>query len=167
MILTGLSHSRGTIRQPDWMDVQEMQTKVLVVDDDRDTTDLLKIILEPQSFAVITANSGEEGIELAKLWAPDVMVVDLLMPGIDGLNVVRSIRKFSSIPILIISAVNKPNIAELTLDCGGDDFLKKPFSSGVLIASVNKLARRARAEQNSQAGNGSETPPVPDCQNPL
>ena len=118
--------------------------KVLVVDDDRDTTDLFKIILESQSFEVISANSGKEGIELARLIAPDVMIIDLMMPDMDGLKVLRSIRKFSAVPILVISAVNKPNIAELALDCGGDDFLKKPFSSGVLVASVNKLARRSR-----------------------
>ena len=126
---------------------ETMQTRVLVIDDDSDTTELLRIILEPQSFEVITANTGEEGIRLAQNLSPDVMVVDLLMPGMDGLKVLREVRKFSSIPILILSAINKPNIAEKALDNGADDFLVKPMSSSVLIASLNKLIRRARVDQ--------------------
>jgi DNA-binding response OmpR family regulator len=129
-------------------------TRILIVDDDSDTTDLLKIILEPNDFTVIVANTGKQGLELARSLAPDVMVVDLLMPDMDGLKVCREVRQFSSMPILILSAVSRPNIAEEVLDSGADDFLIKPMSSGVLIASLNRLARRARAEQNAQLSNG-------------
>jgi DNA-binding response OmpR family regulator len=129
-------------------------TKVLIVDDDSDTTDLLKIILEPNDFTVIVANTGKQGIELARSLVPDVMVVDLLMPDMDGLKVCREVRQFSCMPILILSAVSRPNIAEEVLNSGADDFLIKPMSSGVLIASLNRLARRARAEHNAQLSNG-------------
>ncbi len=137
------------------MDIQPLiSTKVLIVDDDSDTTDLLKILLEPNDFEVIVANTGKQGIELALSLAPDVMVVDLLMTDIDGLTVCREGRQFSSMPILILSAVSRPNIAEEVLNSGADDFLIKPMSSGVLIASLNRLARRARAEHNAQLSNG-------------
>lgn len=148
MIESNLSHMVTTLKNNGLLGFQEtMQTRVLVIDDDSDTTELLRIILEPQSFEVITANTGEEGIRLAQNLSPDVMVVDLLMPGMDGLKVLREVRKFSSIPILILSAINKPNIAEKALDNGADDFLVKPMSSSVLIASLNKLIRRARVDQ--------------------
>ena len=73
-------------------------TRVLVVDDDFDTTELLKIVLEPNAFEVIAVNSGQEGIELARKTNPDVMVVDLLMPGTDGMKVCREVRRFSKFP---------------------------------------------------------------------
>jgi DNA-binding response OmpR family regulator len=138
------------------MDIQSLNsTNVLIVDDDSDTTDLLKIILEPNDFKVIIANTGKQGVELARSLAPDVMVVDLLMPDMDGLKVCREVRKFSSMPILILSAVSRPNVAEEVLNSGADDFLIKPMSSGMLIASLNSLARRARAEHNAQLSNGA------------
>ena len=138
------------------VDIQAITpTKVLIVDDDSDTTDLLKIILEPNDFEVIIANTGKQGIELARSLDPDIMVVDLLMPDMDGLNVCRSVRQFSNIPILILSAVSKPNVAEEVLNSGADDFLVKPMSRNVLIASLNRLARRARAEIKAQLANGN------------
>ncbi len=138
------------------MDIQPLtSTKVLIVDDDSDTTDLLKIILEPNGFKVIVANTGRQGIELARNLDPDVMVVDLLMPDMDGLKLCREVRQFSNMPILILSAVSRPNVAEEVLNSGADDFLVKPMSSGVLIASLNRLARRARAEHQTQLSNGN------------
>lgn len=138
------------------MDIQALgATKVLIVDDDSDTTDLLKIILEPNDFEVIVANTGKLGVDMARNLNPDVMVVDLLMPNMDGLNVCREVRQFSSMPILILSAVGRPNVAEEVLNSGADDFLVKPMSSGVLIASLNRLARRARAEHKAQLSNGN------------
>ncbi len=131
-----------------------MVSKVLIVDDDNDTTDLMKIILSPNDFEVVTANTGMEGIELARKYNPDVMVIDLLMPGMDGLMVCKEIRKFSSVPILVLSAVGKPGIAEQALNEGADDYLVKPMNRNVLIASLNKLARRARAEQAAIKSNG-------------
>jgi len=128
-------------------------TKVLIVDDDRDTTDLLKLILEPNDFEVMTANTGKLGIEMARAHCPDLMIVDLLMPDVDGLKVCQEVRQFSGMPILVLSAISKPNIAEEVLNSGADDFLMKPMNSGVLIASLNRLARRARAEHRAQQSN--------------
>lgn len=129
-------------------------TKVLIVDDDNDTTELLKIILTPNEFHVETSNSGQEGIDLVREFQPDVMVVDLLMPGMDGLMVCREVRKFSSIPILVLSAVGKPGITEQALNEGADDYLIKPINKNLLVASLYKLARRAHAEQAAISKNG-------------
>lgn len=119
-----------------------MQTKVLVIDDDIEMTDLLRIILVPEHFEVKTANSGIKGIELSHQNKPDVIILDLLMPVIDGWQVCREIRKFSQVPIIILSAVNKPGMVARAIDEGADDFLLKPVPSGVLIAHINKFARR-------------------------
>lgn len=124
-------------------------TRVLVVDDDTDMTDLMKIILEPQAFEVHAANSGSEGIDLARKLNPDVVILDLLMPGLDGWQVCKEIRKFSNVPVLVLSAINKPGMVARALDEGADDYLLKPMASSVLIAHLKKLTRRAQAEQNA------------------
>ena len=129
-------------------------TRVLVVDDDVETTDLLKVILKPHAFDVITTNSGQEGIDLARSTSPDVMIVDLLMPEVDGLKVCNEVRQFSNVPILVLSAVSKPGIVAQALDEGADDYLTKPMKSSVLVAHLNRLARRARAELEASRGNG-------------
>lgn len=127
--------------------------KVLVIDDDNETTDLLKIILESNSFEVSTTNSGQQGVEMARKLKPDVVVVDLFMPTMDGLRVCQEVRQFSNVPILVLSAIGKPGIAEQALNEGADDYLVKPMSSSVFIASLNKLARRARAEYKANGAN--------------
>ena len=126
-----------------------MQTRVLVVDDDIEMTDLIKIILEPNTFEVFAANSGQDGVDLAHKIKPDVILLDLLMPGMDGWQVCKEIRKFSQVPILILSAISKPGMVARALDEGADDYLLKPMPSSVLIAHLRKLTRRAHAEQEA------------------
>jgi DNA-binding response OmpR family regulator len=121
-----------------------LTTSILVVDDDWASTDLLRIILEPKDFKVITANSGREGVEMARSLAPDVMIVDLYMPDMDGLSVCRQVRRFSNVPILILTAQGKPDMLAKVLNEGADDYLVKPLNNNLLIASINRLARRAR-----------------------
>lgn len=134
-----------------------MTTRVLVVDDDSDTIDLLRIILEPNAFEVITAVNGKDGLERVHSDQPDVIVVDLLMPEMDGLAVCQNIRKFSNTPIVVLSAYDRPGTAEQALQHGADDYLPKPMNSNLLIASLNKLTRRAKAEQRATrpGGNGN------------
>ena len=131
------------------------RTRVLVIDDDQETTDMLKLILEPSAFEVVTTNSGSQGIEMARKLNLDVVIVDLLMPGMNGLQVCEAVRKFSGVPILVLSAVSKPGIVAQALNNGADDFMLKPMKSSLLIASINKLARRARAEQEAFRRNGA------------
>ena len=126
-----------------------MQTKVLVIDDDKEMTDMLKVILEPNTFDVVAANSSVLGIDLVRQVKPDVVVLDLLMPDMDGWQVCKEIRKFSQVPILVLSAISKPGMVARALDEGADDYLLKPMPSSMLIAHIKKLARRAKAEQES------------------
>ncbi|MGD9092693.1 MAG: response regulator [Anaerolineales bacterium] len=124
-------------------------TRVLVIDDDDAMTDMIKHILEPNSFDVMVANSGPEGIRKSRQNNPEVVILDLLMPDMDGWEVCKAIREFSQMPILVISAISKPGMVAKALDEGADDYLLKPVTSNVLIANVRRLARRARAEREA------------------
>lgn len=129
--------------------VKDGMTRILVIDDDQAMTEMLRLVLEPNAFDVQVAHSGPEGIEATRQLNPEVIVLDLLMPGMDGWEVCKEIRTFSQVPILVLSAISKPGIIARALDEGADDYLLKPMPSSVLIAHLKRLARRARAEQES------------------
>jgi len=126
--------------------------KILVIDDDFAMTELLKLLLMPTHSIVITANSGAEGLELSKEEYPDLFILDLMMPEMDGLQVCETIRKFSIAPILVLSALDNPGMVAKALDAGADDYLIKPVPSGVLIAHINNLVRRATVQYNISIG---------------
>jgi DNA-binding response OmpR family regulator len=125
-----------------------VQTKVLVVDDDVEMTELLKILLAPNGFDVFAANNVVDGIDAVRRLKPDVMILDLVMPGMDGWQVCKEIRKSSQVPILILSVIDKPGMIARALDEGADDYLLKPVTSSVLTAHLRRLARRALIESN-------------------
>ncbi|MFH2102025.1 MAG: response regulator [Chloroflexota bacterium] len=127
-----------------------MPTKILVIDDDPATTDLISLLLNTRGFGVIAANSGEEGIKLFDANPFDIIVLDLMMPGMDGWDVCRKIRGRSQIPVLILSALDNPANVASALDAGADDYLVKPVASGMLIAHINNLTRRA--DMNEKKG---------------
>lgn len=125
-----------------------MSTKILVIDDDIALTDLLSTLLMTHGFEVVTANYGQSGIELAQTAKPDMIILDLMMPDQDGWSVCQAIRTFSKVPIIVLSALNDPNMVVSALDAGADDYLVKPVPSNILIAHINTLTRRAAAEIN-------------------
>jgi DNA-binding response OmpR family regulator len=119
-----------------------MTQKVLAIDDDSAMTELLTLLLKSHGFKVLTANTGEDGVAMIRKDSPDVIILDLMMPGMDGGQVCTQIRTFSTVPILVFSALDSPGLVASVLDAGADDFLVKPIASGVLIAHLNKLTRR-------------------------
>ncbi|MEW6402753.1 MAG: response regulator transcription factor [Chloroflexota bacterium] len=119
-----------------------MSIKILVIDDDVAITELLSMLLKTHGFDVITTNSGKEGVQLAKDKLPNVVLLDLMMPDLDGWEVCKAIRSFSNLPILILSALNDPRMVASVLDSGADDFLVKPVPSSILIAHLRRLVRR-------------------------
>lgn len=127
-----------------------VQTRVLVIDDDKELTDLLRIVLEPKGFEVLASDSGLAGIELAHRISPDVIILDLLLPGMDGWQVCKEIRSFSAVPILVLSANSKPGMVTKALDEGADDYLLKPTPTNVLVALLRKLTRRSHAEKQAK-----------------
>lgn len=125
--------------------------KILVIDDDPAMTDLLQLILEPASHHITAANSGLEGIHLARQIMPELIILDMMMPEMSGPEVCRNIRKFSNVPILILSALDSPGMVVSALEAGADDYLIKPTTSGMLLAHINKLVRRAGMAQEAKA----------------
>ncbi|HET8707390.1 MAG TPA: response regulator [Pseudomonadales bacterium] len=125
-----------------------MPIKVLIIDDDPAMVDMLEVTLRSQGMETISACDGEKGARLALNENPHIILLDLIMPGKDGWDVCKTIRKFSSAPIAVLSALSDPGIISSALDAGADEYLVKPITSSMLIAQVKKLARRANAEHN-------------------
>jgi len=121
---------------------------VLVVDDDTSITSVLKRGLSYSGFTVDTAGSGAEGLELARERRPDVAVLDIMMPGMDGLEVLRRLRAADSqLPILLLTGKDAPCDQVQGLELGADDYVTKPFTFEVLAARVRALLRRREADQ--------------------
>jgi DNA-binding response OmpR family regulator len=141
-----------------------MATKILVIDDDTAITELLSMLLKTHGFEVITTNSGCEGIQLAREANPNVILLDLMMPDKDGWEVSKTVRKFSNVPIVILSAINDPGMIASILDAGADDYLVKPVPSGTLVAHIKKLVRRTTGSLKELTKNStplvSETHPL-------
>jgi len=123
--------------------------RILIIDDDWETTELFKLLLEPNQFEVVTANSGQQGVMLASEMDPDVIMVDLIMPEMNGLKVCDEIRKFSNVPILMLTAISKPGTLSEVLEHGADDYLIKPVKSSVLTAHLKRLVRRERLNRQA------------------
>lgn len=124
--------------------------KILVIDDDTAITELMSMLLKTFGFEVITANIGAEGVRLAREASPHVILLDLMMPDMDGWQVCKAIRQSSNVPILILSAINDPRMVASVLDVGADDFLVKPVPSGVLVANIKKMLRRNTSSLNEE-----------------
>ncbi len=117
--------------------------KVLLIDDDPSTTDMLEIIMQAYPCTVLIANSGEDGLQLARNEKPDLILLDLMMLDMDGLDTCKALRKFTKTPILMLSALYTPAMVAKALDSGADDYLSKPVPSKVLFAHMNSLLRRS------------------------
>jgi DNA-binding response OmpR family regulator len=126
-----------------------MALKVLTIDDDSSMTELLGVLLRSYGMEVFSSNSGIQGIDLARIEKPDIIILDLLLPGTDGWEVCKTLRTFTSVPIAILSALDDPAIISTALDAGADDYMTKPIASRVLIAHIKNLARRHMVENNS------------------
>lgn len=127
---------------------------MLVIDDDSATTELLRLFLEQELYEVITTKSGQEGIAAARQSDPDIVILDLVMPDLDGWGICKAIRSFSQAPIIMLSVINMPGMSARALDAGADEFLTKPIHKGVLMAHLKRLTRRARAEKEASAAKG-------------
>lgn len=140
-----------------------MTTKILVIDDDNAVTDLLAVLLRSQGFDVTATNSSTEGLNYARQGEPELIILDLMMPEMDGWEVCRAVRAFSQVPIIVLSALNDPSMVASVLDAGADDYLTKPTPSRILVAHINRLLRRnVTGGLNSASASGNAlTKPLP------
>lgn len=139
-----------------------MTTKIIVIDDDTAVTDLLSALLKSHGFEVVATNSSTEGLSYVRENHLDLVILDLMMPDMDGWEVCKAVREFSQVPIIILSALNDPSMVASVLDAGADDYLTKPTPSRVLVAHINRLTRR-NGVTNAQSGirsGGSLTKPL-------
>jgi len=121
--------------------------KVLVVDDDEKTVELVKLYLNRDGYRVIIAYEGEEALRLAREAHPDLIVLDLMLPGINGLEICRTLRQESDIPIIMLTAMTTDEDRLRGLDLGADDYVTKPFSPRELAARVRAVLRRIPGER--------------------
>ena len=121
--------------------------RVLVVDDDAKTVELVKLYLKRDGYRVLTAYDGIEALRLAREGNPDIIVLDLMLPGMDGLEVCRTLRSESDIPIIMLTARTTDEDKLTGLDSGADDYVTKPFSPRELAARVRTVLRRLPGER--------------------
>ena len=124
--------------------------KILVVDDATRIRDLLRIILESRGFEVIEAKDGQEAVEEAKAHTPDLIILDVMMPEMDGFESCRRIREFSDCPILMLTAKGEDYDQIEGFDCGTDDYVIKPFTPMILEARVKALLRRSERQGSKE-----------------
>ncbi|WP_245973953.1 response regulator [Bosea caraganae] len=125
--------------------------RILVVDDDPHIRDVICFALEKAGMATEIARNGSEALKLAELRVPDLIVLDIGMPELDGLEVCRRLRRTSEVPILFLSARSDEIDRILGLEMGGDDYVTKPFSPRELVARVNVILRRMNGSGNGEA----------------
>ncbi|EXJ23260.1 Two-component response regulator SA14-24 [Alkalibacterium sp. AK22] len=124
--------------------------KILVVDDEKPISDIVKFNLEKEGFEVVTAYDGEEALEKVEEENPDLIVLDLMLPKKDGLEVCREVRKTKDIPIIMVTAKDQEIDKVLGLELGADDYVTKPFSNRELVARVKANVRRQTSIQNTE-----------------
>ena len=118
--------------------------KVLIIDDDLDTHELVRQTFLRVGAQVFKARNGEEGLPLFYAQRPDLIILDIVLPGMDGWELCRRIRLFSDVPIIVLTAVHGKNLEIRSLDSGATDFITKPFNGRILLARAKAAIRKAR-----------------------
>jgi len=130
----------------------ENGTKIFVVDDEQQIVRVLKRALEAAGFTVQSALSAKNALDAIQLWTPDIVITDLAMPEMDGIELCRKVREFSQVPIVVLSVKGDEQAKVQALDSGADDYVTKPFGMSELLARVRALHRRSEraAPSNSE-----------------
>ena len=131
-----------------------MDTKLLIVDDDPNICDMLRLYFENEGYKVKTANDGIDGVNLFKMFEPDLVLLDIMMPKKDGWQVCREIREVSAKPVIMITAKGEVFDKVLGLELGADDFIVKPFDMKELSARIKAVLRRYNAHVGSEDDEG-------------
>lgn len=128
-----------------------MQYKILIVDDDANICELLRLYLEKDGFDTVVANDGEQAVEYASKYSPDLILLDIMLPKLDGWQVCREIRKTSETPIIMLTAKGETFDKILGLELGADDYVRKPFDTKEVIARIKAVLRRTNdSDKGSQ-----------------
>jgi two-component system KDP operon response regulator KdpE len=125
--------------------------KILVVDDEPQITRVLKTTLSSCGYSIRTASDGDDALQVMKSWTPDLVMTDLRMPNMDGVELCRYLRAKSGVPIIVLSVRNEERTKIEALDAGADDYVTKPFSVDELLARVRAALRRVSASQQPES----------------
>jgi two-component system, OmpR family, KDP operon response regulator KdpE len=128
----------------------ETKKNILVVDDEAQITRVLKTSLSSHGYSIRTAADGEEALQVFHDWSPDLVITDLRMPNMDGLELCREVRKKSQVPIIVLSVKGEESIKVRALDAGADDYVTKPFSMNELTARIRAALRRVSVPEQTQ-----------------
>ena len=128
-----------------------MSNKILVVDDDLHICELLKLYLENENYTVYVANDGQAAVETFAAKTPDLVLLDIMLPKMDGWQVCREIRKTSSAPIIMLSAKGETFDKVLGLELGADDYVTKPFEAKEVMARIKAVLRRSKGDSEAAA----------------
>jgi len=120
----------------------ENKTKIFVVDDDVNICELIRLYLEKEGYDVLTSHRGDKAVEEFSAYAPNLVVLDVMLPGFDGWQVCREIRRRSGIPIIMLTAKGETFDKVLGLELGADDYMVKPFEAKELVARIKAVLRR-------------------------
>lgn len=126
-----------------------MQYKILIVDDDENSCELLRLYLEKDGFDTVVAGDGEQAVEYATKYSPDLILLDIMLPKLDGWQVCREIRKTSETPIIMLTAKGETFDKILGLELGADDYVSKPFDTKEVIARIKAVLRRTHDSDKS------------------
>ncbi len=124
------------------------QGKILVVDDDKNICELLRLYLEKEGFTPVIANDGEAALTKYDVEKPDLLILDIMMPKLDGWQVCREIRKKSEVPIIMLTAKGETFDKVLGLELGADDYVVKPFDAKEIVARIKAVLRRTGGQQS-------------------
>ncbi len=122
----------------------EITAKILIVEDDKNTANLVATYLQKEGFSVLVENDGEKGLQTARVKQPNLVILDLMLPNIDGLEICRRLRSESNLPILMLTAREEEIDRVLGFSLGADDYVVKPFSPRELVERVKAILRRAQ-----------------------
>ncbi|AGU83159.1 response regulator YycF [Streptococcus anginosus] len=131
--------------------------KILVVDDEKPISDIIKFNMVKEGYEVVTAFNGREALEMFEAERPDILILDLMLPELDGLEVARTIRKTSNVPIIVLSAKDSEFDKVIGLEIGADDYMPKPFSNRELQARVKAILRRTDLTIENQEAEAAPT----------
>ncbi|KAA9304011.1 response regulator YycF [Streptococcus anginosus] len=131
--------------------------KILVVDDEKPISDIIKFNMVKEGYEVVTAFDGREALEMFEAERPDILILDLMLPEMDGLEVARTIRKTSNVPIIVLSAKDSEFDKVIGLEIGADDYMTKPFSNRELQARVKAILRRTDLTIENQEAEAAPT----------
>ena len=140
-----------------------MKTRILIIEDDLDILELVEYNLEREGYEVLTARDGREGFSKVKSSTPDLVLLDLMLPGLDGLEICKMIRKDEELmdtPIIMLTAKSEESDIVIGLELGADDYMPKPFSPKQLVARVKSLLRRTQKNKSEARGDKIKEGPL-------